>query len=301
MKLEVKHLELVRAIAEEGSMTAAGNRLHLTQPALSRQLAFAERRLGVALFLRARKGMVLTPAGGDLLEAGREILERLERAEQRAGNVRSGAAGVVRIATECLTCYHWLPASLARFQAKWPGVEVRIVIEATPSPAQFLLAGKLDVAIASSRVESRKLVRTPLFRDELVAVVAPHHLLASRPYLTASDFADQQLFVYNLPLERNKIFREVLFPAGVMPRRVTQMQLTEAILELVRAGQGVAVLARWAAARELEARAVVAVPITPRGMHRQWSALRLGTEVATPYGADFVAALARTGLAGRGA
>jgi LysR family transcriptional regulator for metE and metH len=293
MKLEIRHLQLVQAIAQEGSVTEAGNRLHLTQPALSRQLRDAERRLGVALFLRLKKGMVLTPAGEELLDSARKILEQLQSAEERAGNARAGAVGLLRLSTECLTCYHWLPSRLSLFRRKWPGIEVRIVVEATPCPAQFLLEGKIDVAIVSSKVNNRKLIRTPLFRDELVAILSPRHPLATRPFVTARDFSDQHLFVYNMPLERNRVFREILLPAGVTPQRVTQMQLTEAILELVKAGLGVGVLARWAAARELDSKSVVGVPITPRGMHRQWSAMSMKTEFVPSYRSDFISLLAR--------
>jgi len=88
-KLDVRHLQLVRAIAEEGSVTRAGLRLHLTQSALSHQLRDAEQRLGVRLFERVGRRLLLAPAGERLLRSARTVLEELERAEEEVG--RKGA------------------------------------------------------------------------------------------------------------------------------------------------------------------------------------------------------------------
>ena len=82
MDLEVRHLRLVSAVAELGSLTRAGDRLHLTQSALSHQLRDIESRLGAALFLRVGKRLVLTPAGERLLATARDVLDRLDRTEQ---------------------------------------------------------------------------------------------------------------------------------------------------------------------------------------------------------------------------
>ena len=81
MDLEVRHLQLVAAVADVGSLTRAGDRLHLTQSALSHQLRDIESRLGAALFLRVGKRLVLTPAGERLLESARDVLDRLRQAE----------------------------------------------------------------------------------------------------------------------------------------------------------------------------------------------------------------------------
>src|SRR5467141_3305459 len=152
MDLEVRHLQLVAAVADVGSLTRAGDCLHLTQSALSHQLRDIESRLGTALFLRVGKRLVLTPAGERVLASARAILERLRQTEHDIREMGRDRAGILRITTECYTCYHWLPPLLLHYRRKFPRVEVRIDVEATRRPIEVLLAGKLDLAIISSAV-----------------------------------------------------------------------------------------------------------------------------------------------------
>src|SRR3954463_13914904 len=101
MDLEIRHLQLVSAVADLGSLTRAGDRLHLTQSALSHQLRDIESRLGAALFRRAGKRLVLTPAGDRLLASATDVLERLERAEHDIRAIARDPGGTLRITTEC--------------------------------------------------------------------------------------------------------------------------------------------------------------------------------------------------------
>src|SRR4030095_3464767 len=96
MDLEVRHLRLVSAVAELGSLTRARDRLHLTQSALRPPLRDIESRLGAALFLRVGKRLVLTPAGECLLATARDVLERLDRTEQDNPQMGQARAGVAR-------------------------------------------------------------------------------------------------------------------------------------------------------------------------------------------------------------
>ena len=275
MILETRHLRLVAAVAEHGNLTRAGRVLHLTQSGLSRQLLDLETRLGLPLFHRLGKRMVPTPAGERLLAAARRTLPQLGDVEEELRRLAGGRAAILRVSTECYTCYHWLPRVLARFERRFPGVDVQIVAEVTHHPVPALLDGRIDLAIISNDDHDDRLAYLSLFTDELVAVLPPDHPLAGKPFLTAADFADQHLFVYLLPPAENDIFVKLLEPAGVMPRRVSAIQLTEAILELVKGGAGVAVLARWAVRPHLKAGELRAVPLTRRGLERRWRAAML--------------------------
>ncbi len=292
ISLEVRHLKLITAVAEEGGVTRAANRLHLTQSALSHQLRDIESRLGASLFLRMNKKMILTQAGERLLSSARGILGELQHVEEDIRQIALNREGVLRISTECYTCYHWLPTALKSFHEVFPRVEVRIVAEATRRPVQALLDGKLDLAITSTVVRNRKLCFKPLFRDEMVVILNPDHPLASRPYLAAKDFADQHLIVYSAPKEELTVFQKVLLPAGVLPRQVSHVELTEAIIEMVKAGLGISVMAQWAVAPHLEAGTLRAMPLMKKGFHRQWSAAMMKGKTIPPYIHKFVELLA---------
>jgi LysR family transcriptional regulator for metE and metH len=295
MYLEIRHLRLVAAIAETGSVTQAGNKLHLTQSALSHQLRDAEEQLRAPLFERKNKKMVLTAAGERLLQAAKSVLAELDRAATDIQKCDPEPQGLIRLSTQCYTAYYWLPPRLKLFQKKFPDVDFQLVVEATNNPFTALLEGKLDLAIVCDPIRNRKLLYTPLFEDELYIIVAPEHRLAGKKYVVAEDLAGENLIIYP-PKEECTVLKEVLEPAGVAPRRLQEVMLTEGIVEMVRAGLGVASLPRWAVAPQLASGAVVGLQVTPQGFRRMWSAAQLRDQRAPAYFNDFIRLLAERPL-----
>ena len=287
MILEVKHLRLVEALATYGTLTNAGKHLNLTQSALSHQLNELERRLGTPLFHRVGRRLVPTLAGERLLDGAKRTLTVLRRTEATLKRIASGQEAVLRLTTECYTAYHWLPAILEEFGRRCPKVEVQVVAEATRRPIEALLAGKIDVAIMHDSVSDERIDAIPLFEDEMVVVAAPSHPLAKALFVRPEDFADEHLIVYTSLQPEDMLMRRVLGPAGISPRRVTAIQLTEAMLEMVRAGLGISVLARWAAEPQVVSGAVRAIPLTQQGLRRQWSAAMLRQQAPPLYVREF--------------
>ena len=284
LHLDLRHLRLVAAVAESGGQTRAARRLNLTQSALSHQLRELEGRIGAPLFIRASRHMVLTAVGERILGTARRVLHEVETLERDlAAESASGGAGVVRLATECYTCYHWLPGVLTAFRQEWPRVDVRIVAEATADPVRALLDGALDLAIVAGEVDERRLGCRELFEDEQVVVVAPSHPLATREFVAPEDLRNEHLILSTIHSTESSVLREVLRPAGVEPRQLTRVQLTEAIVELVKAGLGISVLARWAIAPQLRDGSLVGVPLTARGFHRRWWAVTRPHETTPAY------------------
>ena len=271
--LGVRHLEMVRAIHAEGTLTAAARRPYISQPALSRQLTSLETRMGVRLFRRQHDGMTLTREGHRLLESAERILLELERAEHDVKLLAQGIIGTVRVSTECYMCYHWLPWVVRAFSARFPRVEVQLVPEATRDPYGALERGGADVALVYSTPPGAAAVhRVELFRDEMVAVAASGHPRAGQPHLAPADFADETLLCHYAEPGRGVLEEEFLAPAGVRPRRVLEMQVTPAVMEMARAGCGVAVVPRWIldSQRSMEGLSVLA--LGERGLWRTWSA-----------------------------
>ena len=273
--LEIRHLELVSAICETRSVARAAEALHLSQPAVSHALKTLEDRLGVRLFERARR-MTPTPAGAELHVEARRILPMVARSEERLRRFKTGAPGIIRVATACYTSYHWLPSVLERLQVAVPGCSVRIVGQATGRALQALLNGELEFALLNYRPPDRHLVVEKLFTDEQVLIVRPDHRLARRAFIVPADLRDEHLITHR-SLDDTWFYRDFLEPADVRPAEATSMQLTEAIIESVKAGLGVAVLARWAVAQAVASGKLTAVRVGRHGLRRSWyAAMRPG-------------------------
>jgi LysR family transcriptional regulator for metE and metH len=291
VKLEVRHLKLLAAVAEEGSVTGAVKRLNLTQSALSHQLRDAEEKIGAQLFLRLGRRMVLTAPGRRLLASARRVLEELRQAEEQVHCLSGGVTGLIRFSTACYTCYHWLPGVLRAFHTRFPGVDVRIVVDATSRPVAALLEGKLDLGIVSGTLREKKLMIQPLFEDEWVVVMPPGHPLAQNSYVRLRDLAEEKVLIYP-PREESTLIQKILLPAGIQPREVAEVALTEAILEMVKAGMGVGFLARWAVAPQERSGAIVTRPLTRRGFRRRWMAATLRARQTPAYLEEFIALIA---------
>ena len=139
LRLEVRDLRLVAAISELGNLTRAGQHLHLTQSALSHQLADLEQRVGGKLFERSGRRLIPTRLGKHLCDKAKVMIDQLRDVERDLANMAKGCEATLRIATECYTCYHWLPPVLDAFKQRHPGVDVRIVPGASSRPFRALL------------------------------------------------------------------------------------------------------------------------------------------------------------------
>jgi LysR family transcriptional regulator, regulator for metE and metH len=301
--LGLPHLKLVRAIVREGGITRAAVRLNLTQPALSHQLKDAEEKLGTRLFLRQGRRLVPTAAGERLVRAAEAVLGELGAAEEEIRGLGRGQEGLIRVSTECYTTYHWLPAALRDFETRYPGVAVEIVVEATRRPLAALVEGRLDVAIVTRLSRNREVACRKLFDDEMVVVMPPGHRLSALRFVPAEEIARETLLLYAIPVEQSDLFQRVLIPAGISPARLVRVELTEAILELVRAGQGIAVLARWSVAPDLASGRLVGRPLGPRGLRRSWYVATLKRHASLPHLADFASLIrgaASAAMTGRG-
>ena len=290
--LEIRHLQLVSSIARDGSMTKAAGSLHLTQSALSHQLRDIESRFETRFFLRVGKRMVLTPAGRRVLESATRILDELGRVESDIRQLATNGGGVIRVATQCNTGYHWLPPLLAAFGRKHPRVTVNILPDNTDRPVDALIGGDLDLAILTDEPSDRRLRLRRLFADEMIALVARDHRLASRTWIAARDLAAEHLLLYSSTPDDSFVLNRILRPAGAMPKRLSFIMLTEAMIEMAKAGLGVAVLPRWSAQPAIADRSATALSITRRGITRHWTAATLKAQTDPAWLADFIELIA---------
>lgn len=297
--LEIRHLRLVRAIVEEGGATRAAARLHLTQSAVSRQLAELEGRLGVALFLRVRRRLVPTSAGQKMAEAARELLGELGRVERELTRAGAPAKEPLRLAVESFTSYPFFAALHQALAASHPHIEPRIVLEASREPLVALLRGTIDLAIVSSSVRDRKLVTTALLEDEWAVIVAADHPLARRAFVSAKELGAEVLLTHDAPRsDVERLRAHIAAERAAMPATV-RIPLTEVLVALVAAGRGVGLVSRWAVSQHLAHKEIVARRFTREGIPERWFAVyRREVEDRLPL-AEATAVLQRTHLGTR--
>ncbi|MBT2396517.1 LysR family transcriptional regulator [Streptomyces sp. ISL-100] len=272
MDVDLRDLELLHATADVGSLTAAAERLYVSQPALSQRLTRLEDRLGMRLFDRQGRRLVPNAAGRRMLAAAHHIFGELESAARDLKDIRDGRARRVRFTAQCSTTFPWLPPVLRAFRERVPDADVRIETVPDDDPISALLADRVDVALVTKLDgQTDRVTLTPLFEDEMVAVVPAGHPWASRKYLTARDFDGVELVLYDV-YDQNRIPSFPLpIPAQSRPARITTMPVvTDLVVEMVAGGQGVTVLPNWVAAPYVSSHGLALVTIGARPLTRIW-------------------------------
>jgi LysR family transcriptional regulator, regulator for metE and metH len=272
MDLDLRDLELLDALADARTLTAAAKSLYVSQPALSQRLTKMEDKLGVRLFDREGRRLVVNPAGRRMLVASRLVLAELRSAERDVRDIRDGANRRVRFTSQCSTTFQWLPPVLKRFREQQPNIEIRIETVPGDDPIGALVDDRVDVALVTKldRQMDRVLL-TPLFDDEMVAVVAGPHPWAARRYVTARDFDDAHLILYDVYDQTRIPSTPLPVPHGARPARITTMPvITDLLIEMVAGGEGVTVLPNWVAAPYTTSHDVEIVHLGAKPLIRTW-------------------------------
>ncbi|UTW61191.1 LysR family transcriptional regulator [bacterium SCSIO 12741] len=287
MNLTLRDIQMVKTIEEEGNLTRAAERLFVSQSALSHQLKKIESELGTSVFRRLNKNLVITPSGKRILESSEVILAEINKMYLDLQAINQGMAGTIRISTECYTCYHWLPPIIKAFREKYPDAEIQVVHRATRQPMDYLKKAQLDVAIVSDSYDSHEYESTPLFSDEMLAVLSEDHPLANKTILNPEDFNGQTMVLYDVEDDNLFFLQEFIKPNGIELKQVMKLELTEAIVEMIAAGLGIGIMANWAVSDYLESKRLVTRPISKKPINRVWYATAL-QEMNQPLVKNFI-------------
>ena len=241
-RLDVRDLRVVAAVASVGTTAAAAELLHLTQSAVSRALAVAEDHAGVELFDRSVRGLVPTAAGRMLVEAAPRLLADFTSLESRLKKPTPEQL-YLRLAAECYMAYPWLARALLYLRERMPDARLELRVNYTETAIEALHDGKLDLALTMGS-PARGLPARRLFEDELIFFVSASHPLAERAHLRPRDIIEHGLIATSTRSKDEWFLRQV-FGSRRPAFRAERMPITEAIVELVRAGAGIGVLSEW--------------------------------------------------------
>jgi DNA-binding transcriptional LysR family regulator len=238
------------AVAEELHFGRAAERLHMTQPPLSRQIQQLEAELGVQLIDRTTRSVTLTPAGVAFLPDARRILQLAESASLTVKRVPAGDLGTVVVGFTAASAHAVLPRLLERAREHLPDVKLELREMVSSVQVEALMTGELDLGMARPPLNRPGLVSRPLLHEQLIAALPLEHPLAGiTRQLTLSDLDGQDVIMYS-PVQA-RYFNELLIStftiAGATPRYVQYVTQVHTMLVLVRSGIGLALVPASAA------------------------------------------------------
>ena len=246
--MELRQLAYFDAVVRHGSFTRAAQRLHVAQPAVSAQIRRLEAELGVTLLERTTRRVALTQAGELFLARARQALAQLDGARADLAELSAVLRGQVRIgATQVLGALD-LPAALAQFRRRYPGVCLALHSGLIAKLLRLLDAGDVDLVVGPVHDDlPAAFAARPLAAESMVLVTPPGHRLAAQRGATLAAAGDEP-FVCLAPDSRlHTILTEAAAAEGFAPRIEFETYSPASIRELVAAGLGVALLARSAA------------------------------------------------------
>lgn len=247
MPVNLRQCETFRAVMETGTVTAAAERLCVSQPAVSKMLAQFERELGFRVFLRQGRRLIPTQDAHALYQEVRRAFIGLDYLSRFAGDLRELRRGHLVVAASHVVSSFFLPAVVARFLRSYPGVSVSLNTANSPAVAQEVATRRADLGVAQFRVPTQGVRFDRLRAVETVCVLRRGHVLARRRLIRPADLHGET-FVALAAVNPRRARLMALFEAqGVVPRIQVDTPLASTACNLVMAGVGVTVLDRLSA------------------------------------------------------
>jgi len=297
--MNLRSLRTFVATAESGGLGRASERLHVSQPAASRQIDALEAEFGVPLFQRVGRRLQLTSEGEDLLRQSRRLLAEADLLAERARALKGGQAGTLRVAAAPQMISSVLAPFLPRYRDRHAGIDVQLIEGSTAQQRSLLERGEVHVAVAWALND--RFARRPLGPNHALAVLPKNHRLARRPVIEIAELADEPLLLMQRGYSVREWFDAACQAAHVVPRVLIECTSGYTLLELAAVSYGVAVVASTSLIRNPELRAAALVN---RGRSiGQWSNVWWDPQrLMPPYGEQFIdelVAYARHSFPGR--
>lgn len=229
--------------------------------------------------------MVLTASGRSLLPTAREVVAAVESAELDIAKRSNGERGELRLGTQCIFCYKWLPKVMKGLQEKFPLVEMSI--GNVSDLKKDLLDERYDLVISGAAADKKLFTSNPLFEDELLCLMHRNHHLAAHRHVEFADFAGENL-ISHTEHDKNRFHLQVLKPRGIEPANILPIGVPQAMFEMIESRFGIGLFPGWAVRDNLAKTSVVAKRITVRGMPMTWHAIHRREMRVPQYLKEFI-------------
>jgi len=240
--MDLRQLEILCAIAEVGTFTGAGERLHVSQPAISRQVLLLEEELGEPVFLRQGRSAVPTAAGLTLIQLGRRLLQDLTTTVGQIRDERHELNGTIRIAGGMTVCLYVFPLLLKEFRRQHPRVELKLITGATPRLIRQLKTGLADLGLLTLPIDEPSFVVVPAMREELMVVMPVDHPLAAKRRVRPEELASEPFVLFESSSNTRRTVDRLFTSAGIEPRVVLETENVEILKALVSSGIGITMI-----------------------------------------------------------
>jgi DNA-binding transcriptional LysR family regulator len=273
--LETREIRRFVALAEECHFGRAAARLGMGQPQLSRALQRLERTVGARLLARSSREVALTEAGRSLLEDGRRLLAIAEAAPLAARRAALGERGMLALGFSGSCAYAFLPAALEGFRRARPEVELSLREMAAARLVEALREGRFDICLMRSAQLPPGLAGALVFEEPMVAALPRSHRLAGQPRVAPRQLADDPFLAFPARdgTDFHRQLTEICAAAGFVPRIAQEVSPMHALIGLVGAGVGVAIVP--ASVRKLRFDGVAYRPLAQAGARSQvWAVWR---------------------------
>ncbi|MFZ0501234.1 MAG: LysR family transcriptional regulator [Steroidobacteraceae bacterium] len=289
--MNLHHLAIFHAIAETGSISACAERLHISQPAISRQLKEFERRMSVVLFERLPRGMRLTQPGEVLHGYSARLFEIARTAEAAVRELSDARQGHVSIGASNTVGTYILPGLVARFRRSHPSIGISMFVGNTKQVSQGVHDLRFMLGFIEGPLHVPGLRVDRFIEDEIVPVAAANHPLSGKKRLSPADLSGQSLLMREPGSGTRELVETRLQRHGVHPGYIVEFGSTEAIKQAAIHGGGVAWLPRVCMPRELAAGELVRLPVKPLTIRRPLSVIRRSDGYTAPATEAFLKVL----------
>jgi DNA-binding transcriptional LysR family regulator len=250
--VDLRQLEILQAIAETGSFTACGKKLHVSQSAISRQILLLEDELGEPLFLRVGRQVRMTPAAESLVQLGQRVFLDVRETVGSITDRTRDLRGTLRLSGGMTVCLYVFPPLLKHLRRVHPHLDVRLTVALAGRSVQEIRGGRVDAGLLTLPVEETDLVTVPALREELLLVTAPTHQLAKRRKVQARDLARLPFVLFEVGSATRRVIDHFFASQNIEPTIVMDTENVEIIKAMVKTGLGVGIVPYQAVAREVK-------------------------------------------------
>lgn len=272
--VSLRQLATFQAVARFGSVTLAADELHLSQSAVSIQIAGLEASAGAPLVVRTGRGVRLTEAGELLLTYADRMLALQTEASDEMATFLGTFSGTLRVGTVS-TAEYWLPRLLVTFVNANPRVKIRLHVANRDEIVRSLAAQEIDIAVMGQPPDELKVAATPFAKNPMAFMAAPSHPLLSDPDLTMAKVADAHLLVRERGSGSRTTVERLFREAGLRLRIGSELSSNESIKQMCAAGFGPAYLSMHTCILEMNAGLLKMLPLPNNPIEREWFVVRV--------------------------